>query len=86
MDEINSTTKKLIIDELCKTGYGIKAEGNGIVTAITPTGLHVQYDAIDENTPARDVEYEFAHFDVKFQTDLITGIRFKEGDILLYYK
>ena len=84
LDEINSMTKKLIIDELCKTGYGIKAEGNGIVTAITPTGLHVQYDAIDENTPARDAEYEFAHFDVKFQTDLITGIRFKEGDLLLY--
>ena len=84
LDEINPMTRKLIIEELCKTGYGIRAESKGIVTAVTSTGLHVQYDAIDENTPARDVEYEFTHFDVKFETDLVSGIRFNEGDLLLY--
>ena len=81
--EIDPMTKKLIIEELGKTGYGIRATKKGIVTGVTATSIHVQYDAT-EIDPVEDVEYPLIRNNITMQTDLNPGVGFEEGDLLAY--
>ena len=83
IDEIDPMTKKLIIEELGKTGYGIRATKKGIVTGVTATSLHVQYDAT-ETDPVEDVEYQLIRDTITMKTDLNPGVGFEEGDLLAY--
>ena len=81
--EIDPLTKKLIIEELGNTGYGIRAVKKGVVTGVTATSIHVQYEAT-EIDPVEDVEYSLVRDTFTMQTDLNPGVGFEEGDLLAY--
>ena len=83
LDEIDPRTKKLIIEELGNSGYGIVATRDGIVTGITANTLHVQYYATEE-LPMEDVEYPLSNSVTSYVTNLNPGVGFKAGDLLAY--
>lgn len=79
-DTFCEADRKILIDELIKSGYGRAARGPGIVISVDVNAVTVQYDNNEIEIFNLIDPVDGTHF----ETNLSVDVRFETGDIIIY--